>query len=645
MTPMPLWLRVALGLLWGAAAPLAAQSTQKPPLHARHWIAITGKPLAATAGAMMFARGGNAVDAACAMLAAAATMWDVLSWGGETQALIYHPRLRKVIGINALGVAPAGATAEYYRSLGYRYPPEDGPLAAVTPGTPGGLLTMLAEYGTLSLGEVLAPAIQMADGYPIEAQTANSIEREKKSLKQWPYSRAVMLPHLGQSREAPEPGELFVQADLAATLRKLVEAERAALRSGKSREEAIMAAYDRFYRGDIAQELVRSVREQGGLLTTEDLARWQVRIEEPVSTTYKGITVYKLPFWQQGPAMLQALNILENVPDLKGMGYNSPRYVHTIYQAMSLAFADRDFYYGDPYFPPEEPTRGLLSKEYAKARYATIDWARNDPNVKPGDPYPYQGGTNPFRSLLARWTVVPAAADQPRSGQQDRLPGQPAPARPDSGARPDAASLDPDAAFREAFGRGTTSIQAADTLGWVVSITPSGGWVPAVITGRTGVGLSQRAQAFVTDPADGPYNVIEPGKRARVTLTPTIALRDGAPYLSFAVQGGDTQDQNLLQFFLNVVEFGMTPQQAAEAPNINSYQMRSSFGAHEARPGRIVVAESMPDSVRAALRTMGYTIETERRTSGPINAIWFDRKHGTFWGASSNHGEDYGIAW
>ena len=379
--------------------------TAKPPLHARHWIAITGKPLAATAGAMMFQKGGNAVDAACAMLGAVTTMWDVLSWGGETQALIYHPTLKKVIGINALGVAPSGATAAYYKSKGHRHPPEYGPLAAVTPGTPGGLLVMLAEYGTLSLGEVLAPAIQMADGYPIEGETANSIERSKARIKQWKYSRDVMLPHLGQAREAPEPGEIFVQRDLAATLRKLVDAETQARAQGKSRKEAIMAAYDRFYKGDIAQELVRGVQEEGGLITMQDLARWQVRIEEPVKTSYKGIDVYKLQFWQQGPALLQALNILENA-DLKAMGYNSPRYIHTLYQAMNLAFADRDFYYGDPYFPPEEPTRGLLSKDYAKARYAQINWERNDPTVKPGDPYPYQGGTNPFRQVLAQWKVA-----------------------------------------------------------------------------------------------------------------------------------------------------------------------------------------------------------------------------------------------
>ncbi len=624
-----------LATLVAIANPASAQKTNKPPLHGRHWMAITGKPLAATAGSMMFTKGGNAIDAACAMLAAVTTMWDVLSWGGETQALIYHPGLKKVIGINALGVAPTGATAEFYRGKGYRYPPEFGPLAAVTPGTPGGLMTMLAEYGRLSLKEVLAPAIEMADGYAIEAQTANLIETNKKKIKEWKYSTAVYLPHLGEKREAPEAGEVFVQKDLAVTLRKLVDAEQAALKAGKSRKDAIYAAYARFYTGDIAQELVRGVREEGGLFTMQDLANWKVKIEEPLTTTYKGVDVFKLQQWQQGPALLQALNILENA-DLKAMGYNSARYLHTVYQAMSMSFADRDFYYGDPAFVQGQPMKGLLSKEYGKARYAQIDWSRNDAGIKPGDPYPFEGRTNPLKAQLDAWTVLPAAANMPRSGQQDRL----TPPETADGGRQTS-----DEAFKQAFYAGTTSIQAADEEGWVISVTPSGGWPPAVIAGHTGVGLSQRAQSFVTDAIDGPFNVIEPGKRPRVTLTPTLALKDGAPYLAFSVQGGDSQDQNLLQFLLNVVEFNMTPQEAVEAPNINSFQMRSSFGQHESRPGRMLAAESLPFYVRRDLQRMGYTLEFEERTSGPITAILLDRKHKTLWGAASNHGEDYGIGW
>ncbi|HEX8073032.1 MAG TPA: gamma-glutamyltransferase [Pyrinomonadaceae bacterium] len=627
------------GLLLSTALPThtKAQRTQKPPLHGRHWMAITGKPLGATAGAMVFQKGGNAVDAACAMIAATATLWDTLSWGGETQALIYNPHTRKVIGVNALGVAPTGATPEFYKAKGFQYPPEYGPLAAVTPGTPGGIMVMLAEYGTLSLKDVLEPSLRLADGYPIEAQLVNTIEREKKRLKRWRYAPGVLLPHSGQEHEAPEPGEVFRQPELAATLRKLVEAEQLALRQGKTRKEAIYAAYARFYKGDIAREIVRGVREEGGLFTEADLANWQVRIEEPVSTTYKGVEVYKLTHWTQGPAMLQALNILENF-DLRGMGYNSARYINTVYQAMSLAFADRDFYYGDPATPPAEPIRGLLSKDYARARAKLINPERNEPDIAPGDPYPFQQQTNPYTDLLARWHTRPTAnpASTPAPTQDTVRPPSPTPAPQPKNS---------DEEFMRAFYAGTTSVEAADAEGWVVSVTPSGGWVPAVIAGHTGVGLSQRAQSFVLDAAENPFNVIAPGKRPRVTLTPTLALKDGKPFLAFAVQGGDSQDQNLLQFFLNVVEFGMNVQQATEAPNINSFQMRSSFGAHETRPGRILLAESAPADLRAELKRMGYDLTFEARTSGPINAIYFDQRHGTMWGGSSNHGEDYGIAW
>src|SRR5207248_1936757 len=252
---------VSASVIFGG--PHAQGRTQKPALYGRHWMAVTGKPIAATAGAKIFEQGGNAVDAACAMIAATSTAWTTLSWGGETQALIYNPHTAKVIAINGLGVAPTGATPEYFHKLGMKYPPEYGPLAAVTPGTPGGLMTMLAEFGTMSLSAVLAPAIEMADGFPIDAPLAATIEHYKD------------------------------------------------------------------------------------------------KIEEPVHVNYKGIEVYKLTTWVQGPVMLQTLNILENF-DLKSMGYDSARYIHALYQAMNLAYADRDFYYGDPAQSPAPPIRGLL---------------------------------------------------------------------------------------------------------------------------------------------------------------------------------------------------------------------------------------------------------------------------------------------
>jgi gamma-glutamyltranspeptidase/glutathione hydrolase len=244
----------------------------------------------------------------------------------------------------------------------------------------------------------------------------------------------------------------------------------------------------------------------------------------------------------------------------------------------------------------------------------------NDPSVKPGDPYPFEGKKNPYLHLLEKWSNV-GNLDSDKMSKREME------------------------AYEESFMAGTTSIQAADKSGWVVSITPSGGWIPACIAGKTGIGMSQRMQSFVLDEAKNPFNVVTPGKRPRATLTPSMALKDGKPFLSFAVQGGDTQDQNSLQFFLNMVEFGMNVQEACEAPNIVSYQMQSSFGKHVATPGRLTLNEKVLQKVRDNLERMAYKIDERKYTSGPLNAIFFDWKHGTFWGGSSNHGEDYGIAW
>lgn len=621
-----------------------SQQTQKPPLHGKHWMAITGKPLAATAGSMIFQKGGNAVDAACAMLAATCTMWDVLSWGGETQALIYNPKTKKAIAINALGVAPTGATVDFFKNKGYNFPPDYGTLAAVTPGTPGGLCYMLANYGKLSLKEVLQPAIELAAGYPIEAQTANSIERQKQRIKEWPYSKKVLLPHAGEKREAPEAGEIFIQKDLLETLTKMVDAEQQALKKGKSRKEAIMAAYERFYKGDIAEEFVRGCKEQGGLITMNDLASWKPMEEEPLQVNYKGIDVYKLQQWTQGPALLQSLNILENF-NLKEMGYNSARYIHTLYQTMNLAFADRDFYYGDPAFPPAEPMQGLLSKEYAKQRAKLISFDKNNPHIGPGDPYPFEQKANPYLSILKQRGF---SLDTSTNNKSNFLPSHDS--RNSGVQKVFPLGEDLDGAYMERLWAGTTSVEAADEEGWVISITPSGGWIPACIAGNTGIGMSQRMQSFVLDSTLNPFNVVEPGKRPRVTLTPTLALKEGKPFLCFGVQGGDTQDQNLLQFFLNMVEFGMTVQEATEAANINTNQLWLSLGGtkiddRKPRPGNILLHSNTSEWVRKELKQMGYTLSFDDRTSGPINAIYFDWKHNSIWGGSSNHGEDYGICW
>jgi len=422
----------------------------------------------------IFLKGGNAVDAAAAILAATCVLHDSLSIGGENQALIYDPIRNTVFGINGLGVAPTGATPEFFINKGMAFPPEYGPLAAVTPGTPGSLIQMVAEFGTMSLKDVLQPAIDLADGYPIEEQTAQIYADNKEQFMKWKYSKEVYLP----GGDAPKRGQIFVQRDLANTLRKMVAAEQWALAAGKSRKEALEAAYDRFYKGDIAVEFVRGSQEGGGLITMQDMAGWQPKIEEPAKTSYRGIDVYKLTVWTQGPVLLQTLNILENF-DLKALGHNSPQYMHTIYQAMNLAYADRDFYYGDPDFPPEEPVQGLLSKDYAKERAKLIDPEKNDPKVRPGDPYPFQGGTNPFKDLLSE-----------RQGRVETLVAANVP---------------------EAKG-GTTTLQTADNKGWVVSVTPSGGWPPSYIAGKTGIGMSQRMQSFVLDKKLNPYNLKFPSR-------------------------------------------------------------------------------------------------------------------------------------
>ncbi len=626
--------KIFLWVFLFASLSVFSQQTQKPELHGKKWMAITGKTLAAQAGAMTFEKGGNAVDAACAMLASTCTMWDVLSWGGETQALIYNPHTGKVIGINALGFAPTGATVDFFEKKGYHFPPEHGPLAAVTPGTFGGLCYMLANYGKLSLKQVLSPAMELASGYPMDIPLANSLARNKKMLSGWTYSKKVFITHPGEKTETPQAGEIFVQKDLLLTLQKLVEAEQKALKKGQSRKEAIMAAYNRFYKGDIAAEFVRGCKEQGGLITMQDLAKWTPIEEEPLQVNYKGIEVYKLQQWTQGPSMLQCLNMLENF-DIKQLGYNSSQYIHTLYQVMSMAFADRDFYYGDPYFNKNMPIKGLLSKDYAKQRVLEMWKDKNNPLIIPGNPYPFEGRENPYLNMLKKIYI-----DADSSSKRNFVPAH------DISLLHKQDSID----YVDRLWRGTTSIEASDAEGWVVSVTPSGGWIPACIAGNTGIGMSQRMQSFVLDSTINPFNKVAPGKRPRVTLSPTLALKNGKPFLSFAVQGGDTQEQNQLQFFLNVVEFGMNVQQACEAANINTNQLWLSLGGtklkdRSPKPGQILVNSQLPESTRQQLVKMGYSLEFADRTSGPLNAIYFDREHQTLWGGSSNYGEDYGIGW
>jgi len=391
-----------LALVGALTTGVVAQRTAKPVLHGRHWMAVTGKPLAATAGAAIFQKKGNAVDAACAMIAATSTMWDTLGWGGETQALIYNPKTKKVIGINALGVAPTGATPEFFKAKKLEYPPAYGPLAAVTPGTPGGILVMLAEFGTLSLKDVLEPAIQMADGYPMEASLAGQIERQKGQLKQWPYSKAVFLPHRVKRARRRRPARCSRSPTWrprsASWSTPSSRRSRPASRGRTPSWRPTTASTGRHRAGDRPQHAgAGRAHHHGRPGQLEGLPR---RAGDDDLQGYRGLQAHHLGAGPRDAAGAEHPREHRR----EGDGYNSPRYMHAVYQAMSMAFATATFYYGDPYVPPVEPIKGLLSKEYAKARFQAIDWEKNDPNVKPGDPYPFQGEKNPYAGLLAKWT-------------------------------------------------------------------------------------------------------------------------------------------------------------------------------------------------------------------------------------------------
>ncbi len=357
-------------------------------------------------------------------------------------------------------------------------------------------------------------------------------------------------------------GEMFRQPNLAATLRALAAAEASARAAGATREQGIQAGRDAFYKGPIAQRMTAAVRAAGGVMTDDDLASYRGKIEEPATISYRGYTVYKAGFWNQGPALLQALKILEGF-DLRRMGIGSADALHTIVEAIKLAYADRDRYYADPDFA-KVPAVALLSGDYAAARRALIDPRRASMEHRPGDP---ERG----RPTL---TAVPAQ----RTGAPAREPGD------------------------------TTSVQVADKEGNLFSATPSSGWLlgGAFVAGDTGVPMSNRMQAFRLDPASP--NVLAGGKRPRTTLTPTVVLKDGKPFLAVGTPGGDSQDQQILLVLLNVIDFGLDVQAAIEAPRVNSLHPQSSFDDHSAQPGVLEVELTLPPAVIEELRARGHIL-------------------------------------
>ncbi|MGH7320466.1 MAG: gamma-glutamyltransferase family protein, partial [Candidatus Rokuibacteriota bacterium] len=514
----------------------------------------------------------------------------------------------------------AAASPDYFRRQGEI--PASGPSAGAVPAVVDALAIALAEFGTLSLAEVLAPAIELADGFPWYEFLARHLTRELDKVRSIPSGARVYLQ--GPGGTVPAVGSVFRQPELAGTLRALADEEQR--HRDRGRKAAIEAARDRFYRGDLGQRIAKAAQEAGGLLTAEDLARYQGRVERPTfaafPTRHGTFEVFKTGFWGQGPVLLQALLILQGF-DLERMGHNSAEYIHTVTEALKLALADRDTFYGDPDLA-KVPAAGLLSDAYAVARRKLIDPAKANNLIRPGDPWNYE----------------------PRSGQ-DR-PARRTATRGQARGRGPVLSMGSRAESPD-----TTSVNVADARGNLFSASPSSGWFVggAFIAGNTGVPLGNRMQAFVLY-EDGHPNLVQGGKRPRTTLTPTIVLRDGKPLLALSSPGGDSQDQQTLQVFLNMAVFNMRPQEAIEAPRFNSLHHHRSFGRHsfgdsQGRAGVLQAEDRIPSDVLEALRRRGHRVESlgafGMDTGTTLAGV--DPRHGTLFGAADVRRERFVAGW
>lgn len=538
-------------------AVLVAQNptTMYPMVRGTHYMVGAGNNLAVAAGSRILEQGGNAVDAGvAATLAAAITEMDHFGLGGE-MPLIIKMNGAPVNIVAGVGPAPKLATVDFYSKRkpepfedpkNYPPVPGNGILAATVPGVFDGLMLALQKYGTMSFEQVVQPALEYTKGFPLPEIFSNYIRSTEPIFKPWPTSVKFFEP----SGSIPKRGDMFSEPDMTRTLQSLILAEQKA--KGK-RAAKIEAVRDYFYRGPIAKKIGEFNEQNGGLIRAEDMAAYHAEIDEPRTTTYRGYTIVKPGFWTQGPVMLEALNLLEGY-DLKAMGHNSPKYLHTVVEVAKLAFADRDRYYGDPNFS-KIPEDILLSKGYAESRRKLIDPEKASMESRPGD----------FGGPIAM---------------------------PQSKAPSNAAD--------------TTCVNAVDKWGNVFSATPSGAWLPSVIVGDTGIPLGTRLQTLLTVP--GHPNTLEPGKRPRVTLSPTMVLKDGKPFLALSTPGGDNQDQALLQVLLNILDFGMSPQEAAESPRFQTEHFYASFANHEFVPGKLNLEGRIPRETIEALSKLGHKV-------------------------------------
>ena len=626
---------IALGLLLvSVPQPRSQTQTFHPVVRGRRGVVAGGHPLSVEAGLRILQHGGNAVDAGVAtILAASVIEFSHFSFGGEVPILIKlrssNSTARKgsqtngVVVIEGMGQAPLKATREFFanRATGKDQGtapdsaraqrtvematmagaksgliPSTGPLAATVPAVLDACVTSLDQFGTKSLAEVMQPAIELADGFPIDELRVQYIKTRAPIFSQWPDAKRIFLPN----GAVPKVGDIFVQADLARTLRAIVAAEKRG--ASKSRHAGLLMARDYFYQGPVARRIGDYMQHNGGLIAAEDFARFHARVGTPVKADYHGYEIYKAGFWTQGPALVETLNLLDGY-DLKAMGHNSADYIHTLTESLKLALADRDRYYGDPDFTkiPAE----LLSKDYAALRRPLIEKDRASLAQQPGDPQNMKAILANVSESVGRVSTVPVLE---RAND-------------------------------------TTCVNVIDKDGNLFSATPSGAWLPAVVAGDTGVLMGQRLQSALTDPKSP--NVVAPGKRPRITLTPTLVLRGGEPYMVLSTPGGDNQDQALLQVLLNIIEFGMNPQEAVEAARFDTQHYVSSFDDHEFLPGSLNVESRVDEKTIAELKARGHKVSVQSAwgTLSSPTVIIYDTQSGVSSAGADPRRGRYAVAW
>ena len=593
----------------------------RPVIMARRGVVTSGHYLVSTAGLRMLMNGGNAIDAAAAM-GICETLIEPQSCGigGEVPTLIYVAKERKTYAVSGMGWSPKELTIEWCRANGIDLIPGDGYLPACVPAPVGTWATALARFGTMSFAEILQPTIEFAEnGFPVYESMSRRIRAEESKFNERYPTTAQVYLDAGRARNV---GEIHRNPDFADMLRIMVRAEDGA--KGRGRVAGIEAARDAFYKGEIAERIIRyatdapvmdaSGEEHTALLSYEDMAEWEATVEEPVAIEYNGLDVFKCPSWTQGPTFLQHLSILDAL-DAGSLGHNSADYLHAWIESAKLAFADREAYYGDP-LHDDVPFETLLSREYGAARAGEIGNTASL-ELRPGD-----AGYG-----IPAYTSISVAEDNRR-------------------ALGVAAREVQDLGIGHAHIGDTTHLDAMDAEGNMVAATPSGGWIGSspVIPGL-GFPLGTRGQMFYLN-SERP-NALAPRKRPRATLTPTMVTRDGGPFMAFGTPGGDSQEQWTLQFFLNHVDFGMNLQEALDAPTVHTTHFPSSFYPRAAFPGRVVAESRIPSDTLEELRRRGHEIEAvDGWANGKVMGIRYHAESGMIAGAASaKNNIGYAMGW